>query len=171
MFQAAEGAARQMGRRRFWELMEEDEARRMAGIPGVQHSLTRPTASTWLCGTRRFLHCDRYFPKLVLFSLCSNKTYHPTSLHSTPPSCTPDPLDVTSLQEYMQFASITDNLAAELGGRDNGWRPLQPEGTPAHHTHTHTLNCRRRKVVASACDCSSPSRSTNSHVTTHGPIV
>mmetsp|Transcript_3354 Transcript_3354/g.8270 ORF Transcript_3354/g.8270 Transcript_3354/m.8270 type:complete len:250 (+) Transcript_3354:160-909(+) len=41
-----------------------------------------------------------------------------------------DELDVTSLKEYMQLAAVTDNLAARLGGRDNGWRPLQPE---EHH--------------------------------------
>lgn len=40
---------------------------------------------------------------------------------------TTDEVDVTSLQEYMQFAAATDNLSAGLGGRDNGWRYLQPE--------------------------------------------
>lgn len=42
-----------------------------------------------------------------------------------------DALDVTSLQEYMQFASVTDSLTAELGGRGNRWRPLEAEGTCA----------------------------------------
>eukprot|EP00035_Acanthoeca_spectabilis_P032274 m.18108 g.18108 ORF g.18108 m.18108 type:complete len:349 (+) comp5268_c0_seq1:182-1228(+) len=41
-----------------------------------------------------------------------------------------DEIDVTSLKEYMQLAAVTDSLAARMGGRDNGWRPLQPE---EHH--------------------------------------
>eukprot|EP00037_Helgoeca_nana_P038168 m.19231 g.19231 ORF g.19231 m.19231 type:complete len:355 (-) comp9897_c0_seq1:703-1767(-) len=41
-----------------------------------------------------------------------------------------DEIDVTSLKEYMQLTAVTDNLSARLGGRDNGWRPLQPE---EHH--------------------------------------
>ena len=39
-----------------------------------------------------------------------------------------DEIDVTSLRDYMQLTAVTDNMAASLGGRDNGWRPLQPEG-------------------------------------------
>lgn len=37
-----------------------------------------------------------------------------------------DELDVTSMKEYMQYASTVDNQPAWLGGRDNGWRQLQP---------------------------------------------
>eukprot|EP00038_Savillea_parva_P001334 m.103227 g.103227 ORF g.103227 m.103227 type:complete len:282 (+) comp10473_c0_seq1:119-964(+) len=38
-----------------------------------------------------------------------------------------DEIDVTSLRDFMQLTAVTDNMAASLGGRDNGWRPLQPE--------------------------------------------
>lgn len=37
-----------------------------------------------------------------------------------------DELDVTSMKEYMHYTSAVDNRPAWLGGRDNGWRPLEP---------------------------------------------
>jgi hypothetical protein len=86
------------------------------------------TRCTWIRGTRAL---SRAVAEIDTCSFVVSCFSHRSSSHSTPPygPCTSDPLDVTSLQEYMQFASITDNLAAELGGRDNGWRPLQPEGS------------------------------------------
>lgn len=36
-----------------------------------------------------------------------------------------DELDVTTMKEYMHFASTTDSMDAALGGRGNSWRGLQ----------------------------------------------